>query len=428
MSEASTDPIDELPRGAVDRVTEPLARFLHIESASGVSLLACTASALVLANSGLSDAFLGFWEIRAGFTLGSFSLEHSLQHWINDGLMVVFFFVIGLEVKRELVIGELREIRTASLPIAAALGGMTVPALVYLLMIGESEARVGWGIPMATDIAFVVGCIAVLGSRIPHSLRVLLLSIAIADDIGAILVIAIGYTDELNTLALGLGFVGVGFTWLMSRVGIRSFGLYTLVGALIWFAFHESGVHATIAGVILGLMTPAENRVSQNLIARGAQRIAEIMRGDDWASMSHRTEKVRIVKRAARESVSPLEYLENILHPWMGFAIMPIFALANAGVPIQLASLSDPIAIAIGAGLVIGKPLGILLFSWVAVRVGLAVLPQGIGWGAVTGGGFLTRIGFTMALFIAGLALEGDTLDIAKVASWKPPSWPPFSV
>jgi NhaA family Na+:H+ antiporter len=378
-------------------------------------LLVCTITALTLANSGLSDAFLGFWKTRLGFTIGSFSMDHSLQHWINDGLMVVFFFVIGLEVKRELVIGELREIRTASLPIAAALGGMIVPACLFLLVIGENEARVGWGIPMATDIAFVVGCIVVLGSRIPHSLRVLVLSLAIADDIGAILVIAIGYTDDLSFAALGLGFAGVALTWLMARVGIRSFGLYTLVGTLIWVAFHESGVHATIAGVILGLMTPTDNRVSQGLVARGAERIAEVMRGDDWASMSHRVEKLRTVKRAARESVSPLEYLESVLHPWMGFAIMPIFALANAGVPIQLESFSHPIALAIGAGLVVGKPLGIVVFSWIAVRIGLASLPAGVGWGAITGGGLLAGIGFTMALFIAGLALEGDALDIAKV-------------
>ena len=415
MSERPTNPMDELPKGLIDQLTEPIGRFLHIESSSGVVLAVCTLVALAMANSPLSADFLEFWQTRLAFSLGSFSMDHTLQHWINDGLMVVFFFVIGLEVKRELVIGELNEMRKAALPIAAAIGGMVVPAGFYLLVIGEGEARQGWGIPMATDIAFVVGCIAVLGRRVPHSLRVLLLSLAIADDIGAILVIAIGYTDDVSLFALGLGIAGIAFTWMMARVGIRSIGLYTLVGFLIWIAFHESGIHATIAGVILGLLTPAHGHVSQGLFSRVADRAGEVMRGDDWESLAYRADRVRSFKRAARETLSPLEYLEALLHPWMAFAIMPIFALANAGVPIHLASMTDQIALAIGAGLVIGKPLGVFVFAWIAVKAGVASLPAGIGWGAVIGSGFLAGIGFTMALFIAGLALEGQALEIAKV-------------
>jgi NhaA family Na+:H+ antiporter len=292
---------------------------------------------------------------------------------------------------------------------------MIVPAAVFLLLIGEHEARRGWGIPMATDIAFVVGCVAVLGPRIPHSLRVLLLSLAIADDIGAIFVIAIGYTDAISLTALGLGFGGVALTWVMAKVGVRSMGLYTVVGIGIWLAFHESGVHATIAGVILGLMTPSDNYVSTGVFARFVRRMTELMRGDDWERIAHRGEKIRRIERAARESVSPLEYLESLLHPWMGFLIMPIFALANAGVPFQLKAMTDPVALAIAGGLVIGKPLGIFGFSFVAVKLGLASLPKGVGWGAVMGGGFLAGIGFTMALFIASLALEGEVLDVAKV-------------
>jgi NhaA family Na+:H+ antiporter len=403
------------PREPIDRVTAPLERFLHVEAASGVALLACTVVALILANTGAAESFLGFWKTRVGFRIGSFEMDHYLQHWINDGLMAIFFFVIGLEVKREIVLGELREMRKAALPIAAALGGMIVPAGVYLAVQGDGPARDGWGIPMATDIAFVVGCMAVLGNRIPHGLRILLLSLAIADDIGAILVIAVGYTESIDMTALGLGAGGIAVVWLMQRLGVRSIGLYTLVGAGVWLAFHESGIHATIAGVILGLMTPARSYLSTSLVGDLVARASEVLRGGEWDTAKYRPEKVRQLSRAARESLSPLEYLEGTLHPWMGFVIMPIFALANAGVPFQLDYLGDPVALAVAAGLVIGKPVGIVLFSLVAVKLGVARLPAGVSWGALTGGGFLAGIGFTMALFISSLALDGAQLDVAKV-------------
>jgi NhaA family Na+:H+ antiporter len=222
-----------LPRESIDRFIEPIARFMHVEAAGGVVLLACTVAALVLANSPWADGFLGFWKTKVGFKVGSFEMFHSLKHWINDGLMAVFFFVVGLEVKRELVLGELRDLRRASLPIFAAIGGMVVPAGIYLVFqAGEAGAR-GWGIPMATDIAFVVGCMAVLGPRVPHVLRITVLSLAIVDDIGAILVIAVGYTDEINWMALGLGFVGFGVVAGFARLGVRSLTVYTAVGFLV---------------------------------------------------------------------------------------------------------------------------------------------------------------------------------------------------
>ena len=356
MAEEEHEPA--LPREPIDRVLGPFERFLHIEAASGVVLLLCTLVALVLANTGAAEAFLGFWKTRVGIRLGSFEMDHSLQHWINDGLMAIFFFVIGLEVKREIVLGELRELRKAALPIAAAIGGMIFPAAVYLVIQGSGPARDGWGIPMATDIAFVVGCMAVLGKRIPHGLRVLLLSLAIADDIGAILVIAIGYTESIDTTALGLGFGGLAMVWVMQRLGIRSIGMYALVGTGIWLAFHESGVHATVAGVILGLMTPARSYLSTTTFGRFVERAGEVLKGGEWEAKSHRPERVRKFARAARETLSPLEYLEGTLHTWVGFVIMPIFALANAGVPFRVADLGDPVALAVGAGLVVGKPLG----------------------------------------------------------------------
>ena len=388
---------------------------MHVEAASGIVLLAAAIAALVLANSPLSESFLGLWTSRVGFQIGSFEMDHTLKHWINDGLMAIFFFVIGLEVKRELVIGELRDPRRAALPVFAALGGMVVPAAIYLsLQWGEPSAR-GWGIPMATDIAFVVGCMAILGSRLPNGLRVMVLSLAIADDIGAILVIAIGYTESLDLTALVLAFVGIAVIFVLSRLGVRSLLAYTVVAVLVWLGFHESGVHATIAGVILGLMTPTREYVGPGFFSEALEKAGEVFRGGAWADESHRALKVARFQKLARETISPVEYLEGVLHPWVSFLILPLFALANAGVLIQMSDFADPIAQAVAAGLVIGKPLGIVVFSFLAVRIGVAGLPTGVGWGVLAGGGFLAGIGFTMALFIAGLALEGDSLDAAKI-------------
>jgi NhaA family Na+:H+ antiporter len=404
-----------LPAEPIDRLIDPLVRFLHVETASGVVLLVFTVTALILANSPVSEGFLAFWKTSLGFSVGSFEMSHSLRHWINDGLMVVFFFVVGLEVKRELALGELQELRTAILPIAAALGGMAAPAAVYLALQWGQPGQRGWGIPMATDIAFVVGCLAVLGRRVPRGLRVLLLSLAIADDIGAILVIAIGYTSSINLLALGGGILELGFVILLARIGMRSTPVYVLIGIGIWFGFHESGVHATIAGVILGLLTPARPRVSKGLLARFVHRLGAFLQGDSWEDAHERQAVPWSVEQSARETISPLERLETALHPWVSFAIMPLFALANAGVPIRAGAVRDSVAVAVIAGLVVGKPLGITLFSWLAVRSGLAKLPEGVSWGVETAGGVLAGIGFTMSLFIAGLALSDAMLDAAKV-------------
>jgi NhaA family Na+:H+ antiporter len=408
-------PPPSLPREPIHRITAPITHFLHVEAASGGVLLACTALALFLANSEWSAAYLDFWKTPVGFSFGDFHLIHSLKHWLNDGLMAVFFFVIGLEVKREIALGELGSVRKASLPIAGALGGMLVPAGIYLYFQSGEPGEAGWGIPMATDIAFVVGCLAVLGSRVPHGLRVMLLSLAIVDDIGAILVIAIGYTSQIDTEALVLGLAGIVLVAFMARVGIRSFAVYTAVGIGVWFGFHESGVHATIAGVILGLMTPTKPRVGQSLFRSVLDRAIEGQARGRWDDPVGRADRLVEFRRAALEAVSPLEYVEHRLHPWVGFAIMPVFALANAGVPLDAGHLADPVAAAVAAGLVLGKPLGIVGFVWLAVRLGIAQLPSGVGWGAIVGGGLLCAIGFTMALFISELALPESLLDAAKV-------------
>ena len=403
------------PEKPIDRVVEPLTRFLHVESASGIALLVFTAAALVLANSTFSETFLAFWKTPVGLTVGSIEFRHPLKHWINDGLMAVFFFVVGLEVKREIVVGELRDLRQAALPIAAALGGMLAPALIYLYFQWGAAGQSGWGIPMATDIAFVVGCLAVLGPRVPRSLRVMLLSLAIADDIGAILVIAIGYTSELHLGALAWGFAGIGLVVVLTRLGVRSLLLYVLAGAGVWLGFHESGVHATIAGVILGLLTPARPLLGRRLLGRFTEALGDFLQGESWQDTRERQRMLISIRRAARETMSPLERVEIVLHPWVGFVIMPLFAFANAGVPIQFSGFSDPVAAAIMAGLGIGKPIGIFMFSWLAVRIGLARLPEGVNWSVLAAGGVLAGIGFTMSLFIAGLALGDGMLEAAKI-------------
>jgi NhaA family Na+:H+ antiporter len=384
------------------------------EAASGIVLLACTAVALALANSSSAQTFLDLWETPLTLGLGSFQMSYSLHHWINDALMAVFFFVIGLEVKREIVLGELRELRRAALPIVAAVGGMAGPALVYLALQRGRPAENGWGIPMATDIAFVVGCMALLSARVPAGLRVLLLSIAIADDIGAILVIAIGYTDQIHVAPLVLGCAGLAAMGGLARLGLRSFLVYTLLGAFVWLCFHESGVHATIAGVALGILTPARSRVGASALQRLlARRRAEPR--DDGANVAPRAGDVLALQRVARDTVSPLEYLEAKIHPWVCFGIMPLFALANAGVAFHFAELADPVALAVGVALVLGKPAGILATSWLALRLRIARLPDDVSWSVFASGALLTGIGFTMSLFIAALALEGSSLDAAKV-------------
>ena len=414
MSEQHLEPGSAFPKKPIDRLLLPLERFLHVEAASGIILLLCTILALALANSPFGESYEAIWQTKVGFQFGGFEMVHKLRHWINDGLMVIFFFVIGLEVKRELVSGELREFRRAALPLLAALGGMVVPAGIFLSLQAGTPAEAGWGIPMATDIAFVVGCMALLGPRVPRGLRVLILSLAIADDIGAILVIAIGYTEELSLEYLLVALLLVALVLLFQRSGIRSFGVYAATGGVIWYFFHESGIHATLAGVVLGLLTPATAYLDTSVVGRFLKRTGDVLHGD-WESLPDKAVRVRAVQQLSRETVSPLSYLENALHPWVSYLIMPVFALANAGVEFTLGDLASPVALAVALGLLIGKPVGIVLFSAIAVRAGIAALPSGVSWSILAGGAALAGIGFTMALFIAGLALEGELLSAAKV-------------
>lgn len=402
-----------LPQTRFEILTRPLRRFLAIESASGSVLLVCTIAALVIANTSLGPAFHHFWETHFRIGIGPWTLEESLHFLVNDGLMTIFFFVVGLEIKRELVHGELNSLRKASLPVIAALGGMLAPAGCYLaLQYGQPGER-GWGIPMATDIAFVVGVLLLFGSRVPPGLKIFLLSLAIADDVGAILVIAIAYTGSPNWIALALAFLGFAATFGMNKLGVRSIAVYVIMGLLIWLAVLQSKVHPTLAGVVLGLMTPTAALVGRTSLTLSMQdllaRLQEKSHGEvDAHDLKH-------LSIAAKESVSPLERLESGLHPWVGFLIMPIFALANAGVEIRVAAISDPIALAVAVGLIVGKPVGIVLFSALAVLLRLGQLPGGVTWFALAGAGCLGGIGFTMSLFIAGLALSPEHLDAGKI-------------
>jgi NhaA family Na+:H+ antiporter len=404
-----------LPKEFVDRLTNPFVRFLHIESAGGAILLLFTVAALVLSNSPWADAFEHTWETQVGLHFGSFEFARSLREWINDGLMTLFFFLVALELKRELVLGELNKPRMAALSIAAALGGMIVPAAIFLALQSGQPGQSGWGTVMATDTAFVIGCLALLGSRIPQSLRVFMLSLAIIDDIGAILVVAIGYSSHIAWWPLAVATLGLVVTRAMSMLGFRGFPLYILVGVLIWFAVDMSGIHATITGVILGLMTPARRWVSdERLYSILGQVIAHPSSNESSRDTMDR-QTLQMAEIAARETLSPVERLEITLHPWVGFVIMPLFAFSNAGLPLAISDLGSSVTIAVFLGFVLGKPIGVLLFSWLAVRSHIAILPAELSWRLLAGGGILAGIGFTMALFIANIAFDESLIDSAKL-------------
>ena len=399
------------PQSAIDRLMDPIRRFIAIESASGVLLLLCAVVALVLANSLWSESFAAFWHTHFRIGLGKFEIDESLLHWVNDGLMTIFFFVVGLEIKREIVDGELNAPRKAALPLMAALGGMIAPAMLYLALIGGAEnAKAGWGIPMATDIAFVVGFLALLGSRVPPSLKILLLAVAIVDDIGAILVIALFYSNGTSLPALALAVTGLGLTVLSRWLGIRNIGVYALIGLVIWLAMFHSGIHPTVAGVLLGLLTPAKPFVPRVTVVQALTTSIGIAVESDAASMGQ-------LKSIVTESVSPLERLEAALHPWVAFLIMPLFALANAGVQVDFGAITHSVAWSVALGLIVGKPVGIFLFSWLAVKVGIATLPEGVSWKIIIGAGALAGIGFTMSLFITNLAFSNELINAGKVGT-----------
>lgn len=403
----------------INRLAEPFAKFFKIEASGGIVLLSCALIALGIANSPWAISFASLWHTKVGVTIGDFSLQLSLRHWINDGAMTIFFFVVGLEIKRELVHGELRELGNAVLPVVAALGGMLVPAAIFLLFQNGQPGANGWAIPMATDIAFVAGFLALLGPRVPFGLKILVLSLAIIDDIGAVLIIAVAFTEQISLSMLGWAGAGFGLTLIFRWLGVRAVPVYVLIGAGIWLMVLMAGIHATVAGVVLGLLTPANpwlTRRSLLKVLSGTERRLREDRARD-NEMEHLEEAVHLLGATAQETISPLDRLETALHPWVAFVIMPLFALANAGVRVDMDALANPVSMAIAAGLALGKPLGIVMFSALAVRLGWARLPDGVNWKVLTGAGCLAGIGFTMSLFIADLALGEELLESGKIGA-----------
>lgn len=405
----------QLPREFIDRLTPPFVKFFHVEATGGAVLLFFTIAAVALANSPWEKAFLSIWDTRLGFQFGAIEYGRSLREWINEGLMTLFFFLVMLELKREIVLGEMRNPRMAALPIAAAVGGMAVPAVIYTLLLWGKAGQHGWGIVMPTDTAFVIACLALLGTRIPHSLRVFMLFLAIADDIGAILVVAFGYSDHLHWHMLVVAAVIIVLVRLLAQVGIRNSPIYFCMGGAIWLAIDASGLHATITGVILGLMTPARRWVSDSRLYSILGQVVAHPAGSQGSHHTDDRETLQDAETAARESLSPVERLEIALHPWVSFGIMPLFAFANAGVALSWDRAIQPVATAVFLGFAAGKPTGILLFGWLALRLRIAVRPADLRWGVIMGGGFLAGIGFTMALFITDLALVDPLMSSAKI-------------
>ena len=414
----SSDKVNDLfPETPVRKIITPIERLMKVETTGGIVLIIMTVAALIWAN--LSpETYHHFWHMPFTLKIGDWIGNGDLHWLINDALMTIFFFNIGLEVKGEMTYGELHNPKAASLPIIAAAGGMLFPALIYLTLCphGENSAAHGWGIPTATDIAFVVGCMAILGKKVPHALRVMILTLAIADDIGAILVIAIGYPsgDGINFAALGAGFALLVLINVLFRIGVRNLLLHGVIGVAVWAFFVKSGVHPTIAGVLLGLSVPAKAVIANSKMALFASNVGGVLSGESQ-DRNAKYEVFTMLKRGASESISMQERLFKPLVPWVNFFIMPLFALSNAGVEIKLGGVEVPVMGAVALALIFGKPIGIFLFSVLAVKVGVSVKPS-YSWKILWGGGMLAGIGFTMALFVASLAFDvGDRQDSAKL-------------
>lgn len=403
------------------------SHFLGSQWAGGVVLVIFAVIALLLANwDATQEAYHHILKSKVGFLFNDSAFKMSVEHWINDGLMVLFFFVVGLEIKREIIAGELANIKKASLPIMAAIGGMVVPALIYLSINSGTEFEAGWGIPMATDIAFAIGVLSLLGKRVPISLKIFLTALAIVDDLGAIIVIAVFYTSDINFIMLGAGILLLALMYFMNRQGVTSVLLYVIPAVAIWYLFLNSGVHATIAGVLVAMMMPTKPRFSKKYFSYKVRYFLEDFKmhdreGVEVLSNHNQVEDLTRVRSIAHSAISPAQRLEHLLTPFVTFIVMPVFALANAGV--EIGSVSDMNVLGNGQGqgiflgLVLGKPLGIFLFCWVAVKLKFAVMPEGGTWGALLGVACLGGIGFTMSIFIANLAFVGTPfVDSAKIA------------
>ena len=399
-----------------NRVATPFEHFLHAQTTTGIVLMFMTVLALILANTPLTEAYTHFFHTKVDLSIGSWNLEHTIHHWINDGLMAIFFFIIGLEIKREILVGELSNIKVAILPILAAVGGMVLPALIYFGINYGGEGAGGWGIPMATDIAFAISALVLLGNRVSPALVTFLVALAIVDDLGAVIVIAVFYTEQINILPLGLAGVMFLIMIVFNRVGIHMILPYFIVGLFMWFFMLESGVHATIAGVIAALSIPSKPK--QRPIDFSMSTRNQLDEFDSYPiatdHMMHENQKAILlnVKDKIDAVGSPAARLEHDLHLPVALIVIPLFALANAGISIDFSSIGEtivtPVSMGIIAGLILGKVFGIFGIAWVAIKLGIAKLPEGSTMSQIFGVAFLGGIGFTMSIFVADLAFLGN--------------------
>lgn len=417
---AKTKKIPVSPTRA-EKLLAPLQDFLHKEASSGILLLIFTVVALLWANSAWSDSYNLIWYRKLTIGYGDFLLSKALLLWINDGLMAIFFFVVGLEIKREVLIGELASFRKAILPVAAAIGGMVFPALIYTAFNYGGGGSRGWGIPMATDIAFALGVLALLGKRVPVSLKIFLTAVAVVDDLGAVLMIAIFYTAEIAWINLAIAAVILVVLVIANRLGVRNPIVYSILGIGLWLAFLRSGVHATVAGVLLAMTIPSRARINDREFVKHSRTIIdefeEADEGDEYLNESQRS-SLHVLEDLVEHAKAPLQRLEYELHPWVAYAIMPLFALANAGVALGsgFATVFDPVSLGVIFGLILGKQIGITLLSWLVVKSKLADLPEGVNWRHIYGVSWLAGIGFTMSLFISSLAFGPTSLlETAKI-------------
>jgi NhaA family Na+:H+ antiporter len=404
----------------IDSLMSPIVKFIKLETSGSLVLFVCAAVAMILANSPLSDSYFHFWHTPITVGFGEAILSQDLHHWVNDGLMGIFFFVIGLEIKREIIGGELSSFKKAVLPLAAGFGGMVFPALIYLVFNLGHEGVDGWGIPMATDIAFALGILSILGNRVPLSLKIFLTALAIADDLGAVLVIAFFYTSEIhfNILLLGAGIFGIMI--LMNRLGVRNTFVYGLFGiGGLWLAFLLSGVHATLAGVLAALAIPARTKINETLfVIKIDNLLAKFKTTKNNGTSLITTEQLYLLdnmKKSVLECETPLQKLEHRMHKLVIFFVMPVFALANAGLVLNkelFLNFSSPVTLGIMFGLIVGKFLGIVLLCKLMVKLKWAELPSNCGWNHIYGTALLAGVGFTMSLFITKLAFASETFEL----------------
>ncbi len=401
---------------AFRKVSTPFEHFLHAQTTTGMVLMFMTILALLLANSPLTESYADFFHTKVDLDVGSWKLSHTIHHWINDGLMAIFFFIIGLEIKREILVGELSNIKVAILPILAAIGGMLIPALIYLSITSGTPGAVGWGIPMATDIAFAISALVLLGKRVPPALVTFLVALAIVDDLGAVIVIAVFYTEQIHMLPLALAGGAFLIMVAFNRFGIHMILPYFIVGLFMWFFMLESGVHATIAGVIAALAIPSKPKQAPGEFRQEAKILLDEYDSypiDEKYGMSERQKAILLKLQANIENIgTPAARLESQLHLPVALIVIPLFALANAGIAIDFSSIGTtimtPISLGIIGGLILGKVLGIFGVAWLAIKFKMASLPKNSTMSQIFGVAFLGGIGFTMSIFVADLAFMGN--------------------